>query len=159
MSPPIHPLTGSQEAVFLVNSRQGYFRCGPSYDGQALFRRYGRFFAEFLGVLSFVRLALLELHTCVGLRYGRHVHKLRSFSWKALHDSPLRPKPRVPHARDSAIKGSAPDFPGTPILERRRQSNKTLPFLSSVPPSLYARCRNINLLSIACGFRHRLRPD
>ncbi len=40
-------------------------------EGQALFRRYGRFFAEFLGVLSLVRLALLELITCVGLRYGR----------------------------------------------------------------------------------------
>ena len=39
--------------------------------GQALFRRYGRFFAEFLGAHSLVRLTLLELHTCVGLRYGR----------------------------------------------------------------------------------------
>jgi hypothetical protein len=28
-------------------------------------------FAEFLGAHSLVRLALLELHTCVGLRYGR----------------------------------------------------------------------------------------
>ena len=30
MSPPIHPLASSQGAVFLVNSCQRYFRCGPS---------------------------------------------------------------------------------------------------------------------------------
>ena len=90
--------------MFLVNSRQGYFRCGPNCLGQALFRRYGRFFAEFLGAHSLVRLALLELITCVGLRYGRHVYKFRSFSWKALHDSPPRPKPGVPHTLASCIK-------------------------------------------------------
>ena len=33
-------------------------------------RTYGRFFAEFLGDLSLVRLGLLALNTCVGLRYG-----------------------------------------------------------------------------------------
>ena len=43
---------------------------------------YGRFFAEFLGDLSLVRLALLELNTCVGLRYGFYIDKRRSFSWK-----------------------------------------------------------------------------
>ena len=48
--------------------------CGASklceMHGQALFQSYGRFFAEFLEDLSLVRLALLELTTCVGLRYG-----------------------------------------------------------------------------------------
>jgi len=39
--------------------------------GQALSLTYGRFFAEFLEDLSLVRLTLLELTTCVGLRYGR----------------------------------------------------------------------------------------
>ena len=38
---------------------------------EALFRSYGCFFAEFLGEHSLVRLTLLELITCVGLRYGR----------------------------------------------------------------------------------------
>ncbi len=37
---------------------------------QALSRSYGRFFAEFLGEQSLVRLGLLDLPTCVGLRYG-----------------------------------------------------------------------------------------
>ena len=43
---------------------------------------YGRFFAEFLGDLSLVRLSLLDLNTCVGLRYGFYIDKFRSFSWK-----------------------------------------------------------------------------
>jgi len=50
--------------------------------GQALFRSYGCFFAEFLGDLSLVRLSLLDLTTCVGLRYGLYILKLREFSWK-----------------------------------------------------------------------------
>ena len=56
--------------MFLVNSRQRYFRCGPSCEGQALYRRYGRFFAEFLKDDSLVPLGLLALSTCVGFRYG-----------------------------------------------------------------------------------------
>src|SRR3989344_9178469 len=52
-----------------------------------------------------------------------------------------------------------PDLPGIRILRSRRQSNKTLLLISSVPPSLHARCRNINLLAIGCGFRHPLGPD
>ena len=40
--------------------------------GQALSLTYGRFFAEFLEDLSLVRLALLELTTCVGVRYGHY---------------------------------------------------------------------------------------
>ena len=50
--------------------------------GRTLLLTYGRFFAEFLEDLSLVRLALLELNTCVGLRYGLRLDKFRSFSWK-----------------------------------------------------------------------------
>ena len=52
--------------MFLVNSRLGIILCGPYCYGQTLLLTYGRFFAEFLGDLSLVRLALLELNTCVG---------------------------------------------------------------------------------------------
>ena len=38
---------------------------------QALSRSYGRYIAEFLNEGSLVRLGLLDLSTCVGLRYGR----------------------------------------------------------------------------------------
>lgn len=85
VSPPIHPLASSQGAVFLINSCQRYFSCGPkriATSGQALFRSYGCFFAEFLGDFSLVRLGLLALITCVGLRYGSRIFKFREFSWK-----------------------------------------------------------------------------
>lgn len=39
--------------------------------GQTLFRSYGRCIAEFLKKGSLVHLGLLDLSTCVGLRYGR----------------------------------------------------------------------------------------
>ena len=53
-----------------------------SGKGRTLSLSYGRFFAEFLEDLSLVRLALLELNACVGLRYGSRIDKRRSFSWK-----------------------------------------------------------------------------
>ena len=71
MSPPILPLTSLQGAVFLVNSWQENFNCGPACAGQALSLTYGRFFAEFLEDILLVRLGLLDLTTCVGVRYGR----------------------------------------------------------------------------------------
>ena len=52
-------------------------------------RTYGRFFAEFLGDLSLVRLGLLALNTCVGLRYGLNIDKRRRFSWKRAHADSL----------------------------------------------------------------------
>ena len=51
-------------------------------EGQALSRSYGCFFAEFLGDHSLVRLGLIDLITCVGLRYGFYTDKFREFSWK-----------------------------------------------------------------------------
>jgi len=48
----------------------GLLSCGPLERGQALFRSYGRLFAEFLDEESLVHLGLLDLSTCVGLRYG-----------------------------------------------------------------------------------------
>ena len=84
-----HPLyilfTSSQGAVFLVNSRQRDFSCGPHCCGQALSRSYGRFFAEFLNEDSLVPLGLLALSTCGGFRYGATCMHLRDISWKALH--------------------------------------------------------------------------
>jgi len=54
---------------------------------------YGRFFAEFLEDLSPVRLGLLDLTTCVGLRYGLFILNPRRFSRKALRENfPIRRK-------------------------------------------------------------------
>ena len=140
MSPPIHPLASSQGAVFLINSRQAYFRCGPNIladVGQALFRSYGHFFAEFLGDLSLVRLRLLDEITCVGLRYGFHISNLRGFSWKALReDSSVRGQTSRIRTR-LPIKGNVPDFPGTHLSRIRPESNNGPPLVSSVTPSKY----------------------
>ena len=72
--------------MFLINSCQENFHCGRVKSlrstRQALSLTYGRFFAEFLEDISLVRLGLLALTTCVGLRYGSRKDNLRSFSWK-----------------------------------------------------------------------------
>ena len=73
--------------MFLIISRQESLAAAPTPcgEGQTLYLGYGRFFAEFLGDPSLVRLGLLDLTTCVGLWYGLVTLNLRSFSWKALH--------------------------------------------------------------------------
>ena len=47
---------------------------------QALYRRYGRFFAEFLNEYWPVRLRILSSSTRVGLRYGPLIFSSRDFS-------------------------------------------------------------------------------
>ena len=56
-------------------------------EGQAILLTYGRFFAEFLRGKSLVPLGLLDLSTCVGLRYGGLTIALAGFSRKALRRS------------------------------------------------------------------------
>jgi hypothetical protein len=134
VSPPIHPLTSSQGAVFLINSCQRYFSCVPSYEGKALFRSYGCFFAEFLGDFSLVRLTLLELNTCVGLRYGSHDIELRDFSWKpALKNLPWRTR-TFSLCLDSSLK-RVPGFSRDTSLHHERKSNNAQFILDSVIPS------------------------
>ena len=70
--------------MFLINSRQESL-AAAHLRGQTLYLGYGRCFAEFLGDPSLVRLGLLDLTTCVGLRYGLIMLILRSFSRKAIH--------------------------------------------------------------------------
>ena len=70
--------------MFLVNSRQRYFRCGLDCSRQILSLTYDRFFAEFLNEKSLVPLGLLALSTCVGFRYGANSTNLRSFSRRSL---------------------------------------------------------------------------
>ena len=54
-----------------------------SVRGQALFRSYGRLFAEFLNEESLVHLGLLDLSTCVGLRYGWQCTRVWKLFWSA----------------------------------------------------------------------------
>ena len=141
--------------MFLVNSCLGNFNCGPSCEGQTLLLTYGRFFAEFLGDLSLVRLALLELNTCVGLRYGPHIFMLRGFSWKRALSNLHWPKPPdIRSARDYRADLPTRHAHGTnpkPIMGSR--------YSTPSPRRTMRRSWNINHVSIAFGIRHRLRPD
>jgi hypothetical protein len=138
VSPPIHPLASSQGAVFLINSCQRDFSCGPNKLGQALFRSYGCFFAEFLGDLSLVRLGLLDLTTCVGLRYGSCVIKLRNFSWKrALYNSLWRTA-RFNYCLVPSFKSMC-GFTYTSTLQHLLKSNNEQYILHSVLPSHHAK--------------------
>ena len=99
--------------------------------GQALFRSYGCFFAEFLEDLSLVRLGLLDLTTCVGLRYGFCIVILREFSWKlALHHF-LHRSEEFSRCSELMMCG----FSYTSSLQYERKSNNTRYILNSVLPS------------------------
>ena len=141
--------------MFLVNSRQDIFSCGPYCYGQALLQTYGCFFAEFLGDTLLVRLSLLDLSTCVGLRYGLVMLILRSFSRKRAHVnfSVRRRKFWL------ILKYCLPDLPNRPS-----QSTNANPImrLHYNPSSLHrniTRSWNINHVSIESDFRHFLRTD
>ncbi len=59
-------------------------------SGQTLSRSYGRCIAEFLNEESLVHLGLLDLSTCVGLRYGRHYTLSLELFWEALSQESLQ---------------------------------------------------------------------
>ena len=141
--------------MFLVNSCLMIFRCGSPCGEQAIFRSYGRYFAEFLGDLSLVRLTLLELNTCVGLRYGSYADKFRSFSWKSAPPDSHRPRP--PHLRSTLAA-----LTDLPIRNNHGPNPNPIMGPRYSTPSLHHsahKSRNINRVSIACGIRHRLRTD
>jgi hypothetical protein len=59
-------------SILIVSIRKTKGNCHfvNKVTGQTLFRSYGRYIAEFLNEESLVHLGLLDLSTCVGLRYG-----------------------------------------------------------------------------------------
>ncbi len=133
------------------------FLLAQKFWREAILRTYGRLFAEFLEDHSLVGLRLLASPTCVGLRYGSLNDNLRSFSRKALLRSSLGKTQLARDARTLPLKAvfgicrenssRAPD--GNPIIRSALS-----------PSSLHQSPRegtNINVLSIACGFRHWLR--
>jgi hypothetical protein len=140
VSPPIHPLTSSQGAVFLINSRQAYFSCGLICIRQALLLTYSCFFAEFLEDLSLVRLTLLELITCVGLRYGFYVNKFRSFSRERAQYSPPRRTSKFILRSNLPLKVVS-GFSWRAFSRHKRKSNYALYVQHSVTPSLNIKVR------------------
>ena len=61
--------TSWQGDVFLINSRLGLFSAAFQWKAPLLPKLRG-YFAEFLNRDSLERLSILNLPTCVGLRYG-----------------------------------------------------------------------------------------
>ena len=126
---------------------------------QALSRSYGCFFAEFLEDLSLVRLGLLDLTTCVGLRYGLSIHNLRRFSWKRALQIFLSRSFGSKHCLNFCRSRSSTDFP---IPHSYNTYTNPIMCFAYCTPSLHRninKCGNINPLSIGCGYRHPLRPD
>ena len=127
----------------------------PKWWRQALSLTYGCFFAEFLEDTSLVRLGLLDLITCVGLRYGFNTIMLRSFSWKlALSYLPTRGQTFMLRL----------DLCNADLPTLRPHDTNSNPIMSKMyrAPSLHrivSKSRNINRVSITYGFRHPLRPD
>ena len=127
--------------MFLVNSRQRDFRCGPTEAyasrGQTLSLTYGRFFAEFLKSKSLVPLGLLALSTCVGFRYGCLCISPRCFSWKALHLNRSGKNRNFPRYSLAIIKDRCIDLLHTKASYQERQTIKALKLVSFVPSSEY----------------------
>ena len=125
---------------------------------QALSRSYGRFFAEFLKGLSLVRLGLLDLITCVGLRYGTVVYNVEDFLGSAL-TTLTYPKAHLQATLGSDIKVRSADLP-TP--HPHATSDNPISRSNYSTPSLHRNTTvswNINHVSIASPIRDRLRPD
>ena len=150
--------------MFLVNSRLGLVSAAPSRFGREVLHANGALllpklrsqFAEFLSQCYLVRLGILSLSTCVGLRYGRLNNSLRGFSWQRgiTHFAVRRPRH---HA--SELNG-ATDFPIAPsyTLEPPLPTGGWAILLRH--PIVQTRqqwYRNIRLFPIDYAFRPRLR--
>ena len=121
--------------MFLLNSWQRYFRCGPTCVGQALLLTYGRFFAEFLNEDSLVPLRILSSPTSVGLRYDVHNLNLEDFLGRLFCCISLgKPKP-YRDARRSLLKAATRIYLDNTTYRPKRQTIKAHSSLSSVSPS------------------------
>ena len=162
MSPPIHPLASSQGAVFLVNSCQRYFSCGPftlaGYWASLIPKLRLLFCRVPWGRLTRSPCSTRAEHLC---RFAVRLlcNKFREFSWKvALHYFPRRTGTSSLQL-ESALKPAARIFLGN--ILKARTSN---PIMRNayLPPSshhLHSQSGNINPVSIGCGSLHFLRPD
>jgi hypothetical protein len=138
--------------VFLVNSRLGllpatparFHRQGVHASGVPLLPKLRGHFAEFLNEGSPVHLGLLDLSTCVGLRYGQDA----------------APGPAFLGSAGSTHLGSCPDHHASPCgYTLGRLTPLGLPPCVPGPFDTTPWYRNLDRLSIAYGCRPRLRPD
>ena len=86
----------NRTTVCFLKRKLAYLTVIITVRGQTLSRSYGRCIAEFLNEESLVRLGLLDLSTCVGLRYGRRYSRVSSFSGQCVHQNPFRKERFIP---------------------------------------------------------------
>ena len=115
-------------------------------------------FAEFLNRGSLVHLGLLDLSTCVGLRYGRGWSPEPAFRG-CTGASPLAVGSPTPF--HSPLGQRRTDFlrPAPYRLGRRSSRRGDYPSASGIGQATTPRYRTIHLLSIGSGRGRPLRPD
>ena len=147
--------------MFLLNSRQGYFRCDPDT------LRCGVIHIANLRMLfcrvpwgSFTRSpwSSRPTHLC-RITVRLRIFIFRRFSGKALHWNILFLRKKSCRRAELELN----QFSGF-SWKTLFYADNTNPITCSnlFPPSRHQKntqCRNINLLAISCGFRHRLRTD
>ena len=158
VSPPIHPLASSQGAVFLINSCQKYFSCGPHKVGKPYSEVTAAFLPSSLGIShSFALVYSTWLPVSV---YGTVLVylSLETFLGSALYRIPLDESQGfatawIPHLSE------CPDLPGT--QSHGSDSNPIMSPIYSTPSfhRITQKLGNINPMSIGCGSLHLLRPD
>jgi hypothetical protein len=158
VSPPIHPLTSSQEAVFLVNSRQRNFSCGSSKTRAGLIPKVRPLFCRVpWGTFTRSPWATRPAHLC---RFSVRVIVcwcLGAFLETVLY---IVPPSELGFQMMLGFGGrapSAPDLPGT-----HPYTFSPEPFIGDIyyNPSLHRthdKLLNINSMSIEYGVCHLLR--
>ena len=156
MSPPIYPLASLQGAVFLVNSCQRYFRCGPDFKvGASLIPKLRLLFCRVpWGPLTRSSWSTRPEHL---FRFAVRLlcHKFRGFSWKSAlrHLLWLAPHIFAPLGLyDRGFPRSHPHGPNVKSIMR-------VAYYSPSSHHIHSQSGNINPVSIGCGSRHLLRPD
>ena len=125
--------------------------------GARLFPKLRRKFAEFLSQSYPAHLRFLTPPTCVRLRYGQLIVKLRGFSWK--HGiSHFLPQNGSRHHLSELPKGSFPDLPRKPSYRfGPGQPTPGCTYPSPSPHRTISWQRNINLFPIDYAFQPHLR--
>ena len=129
--------------------------------GKALFQSYGRCFAEFLNECSLVRLGLLDLLTCVGLRYG--LRALAPSFDGSLEVFLGHPRARIEFARRLSLFSSGPQSawicqpPDGPGGKRSNPGERSNVENGVTPSKTHTRAGILAGSSIAYAFRPRLR--
>ena len=124
-------------------------KCMRTVAGQTLSRSYGRCIAEFLNEGSPEHLGLLDLSTCVGLRYGRRTLLTYVFSCQF--------GPREFRSYDQFHSCLTESKLSTTYLDGYGQQSARVSILRQHREHVH-RYRNINLLSIAYATRLGLGP-